>query len=69
MRSKTTREICATCEYWTGKRKPVFDSNGVAKIDIIDRAGDCEEVNSRFFEKTRENDRRCNRYSKWTEIL
>ena len=24
MRSKTDREICGTCQHWTGKREPVF---------------------------------------------
>ena len=36
MLSKTDRKICGTCQFWTGKRDPVFDRKGVPKIDISD---------------------------------
>ena len=39
MRSKTSRVICGTCQYWTGKREPVFDGNGNPKVDIFDEFG------------------------------
>ena len=34
MQSKTDRKICGTCEFWSGKREPVFDQNGNPKINI-----------------------------------
>lgn len=69
MRSKTEREICGTCEYWTGERDPVFDKKGIPKIDIIDQNGICENVHSNFLDRPRKCDAKCVRYSKWTEIL
>lgn len=41
MRRSTEREICGTCAYWTGNRKPVFDGKGNPKIDIVDKEGIC----------------------------
>lgn len=69
MRSKTDRVICGTCEYWTGKRAPVFDKNGGPKVDIFDARGDCMNVNSRFDGKPRQRVSSCCKHSKWTEIL
>ena len=69
MRSRTDVEKCGTCEYWTGKRNPVFDKKGRARIDIIDDVGLCENVNSKFLDESRRQERMCCRYSKWTEIL
>ncbi len=69
MRSKTNRMICGTCQFWTGKRDPVFDSHGIPKIDIYDRIGQCENQNSRFIDAARNCDKCCKNYSKWTEIL
>ena len=69
MRSKTDRQICGTCQYWTGKREPVFDAKGNPKIDITDEEGNCENVSSRFYDKKRMKQAKCKYYSKWTEIL
>ena len=69
MRSKTDRQICGTCEYWTGERNPVFDSKGMPKIDIIDDFGLCQNPVSRFVDGERKNGANCVHYSKWTEIL
>ena len=69
MRSKTSRAICGTCEFWTGNREPVFDSKGVPKIDIIDKTGLCQNINSNFTDEIRKRDNNCYRFSKWTEIL
>lgn len=69
MRSKTDRKICGTCEFWTGKRSPIFDKNGNPKIDIFDNYGDCQNQNSKFTDIVRKNTASCIRFSKWTEIL
>ena len=69
MRRKTDRVICGTCQYWTGKRVPCFDKNGVPKVDIIDYFGQCENINSRFVDEKRKNDNSCKYHSKWTELL
>lgn len=69
MRSKTDRIICGTCQFWTGKREPVFDKKGTPKIDIIDEIGLCQNVNSTFLDEKRKKQLNCCRYSKWTEIL
>lgn len=69
MRRNTDRKICGTCAYWTGSREPVFDSKGNPKIDIFDEMGLCENQRSRFVDQSRNNERNCKDYSKWTEIL
>ena len=69
MRTKNDRNICGTCQYWTGKREPVFDVRGVAKVDIFDSSGSCENINSRFCDSVRNNDLKCMHYYKWTELL
>lgn len=69
MQSKTDRKICGTCEYWSGNREPVFDKNGVPKINIYDDCGICCKVGCRFTDKERRNSLNCKMYSKWTEIL
>ena len=69
MRSKTDRVICGTCDFWTGNRVPVFDSQGVPKVDIFDRIGQCENQNSRFVDQVRNCDKNCKNHSKWTELL
>lgn len=69
MLSKTDRVICGTCEYWTGSREPVFDKNGVPKIRIDDKIGECCKVGSKFTDQERKKDLKCKMYSKWTEIL
>lgn len=69
MRRSTEREICGTCAYWTGNRKPVFDGKGNPKIDIVDKEGICLNAVSRFVDEQRNNERHCKHYSKWTEIL
>jgi len=61
--------MCATCEYWTGNRRPVFDHNGKAKIDIWDEEGQCECPNGSMEGFTRRKDLKCKYFSKWTEIL
>lgn len=68
MRSKTDRVICGTCEYWTGKRMPVFDNKGNPKIDIYDEFGMCEHPYIKEGQ-SRRRDLKCIRHSKWTEIL
>ena len=69
MLSKTDRKICGTCQFWTGKRDPVFDRKGVPKIDISDTRGNCENCSSRFFDTSRARDAQCVKYSKWTELF
>lgn len=69
MLSKTERQICGTCEYWTGARNPIFDVRGIPKIDICDDFGLCQNQFSRFVDTSRKRDSKCVRYSKWTEIL
>lgn len=69
MRSKTDRRICGTCEHWIGERKPIFDQNGTAKIDIIDNFGCCQNPVSKFIDGERQKDANCVHHSKWTEIL
>ena len=68
MRSKTDRVICGTCQYWTGKREPVFASKGIPKIDIFDDYGLCEHPHVAEGQ-SRRKDLKCVRHSKWTEIL
>lgn len=69
MRTKNDRVICGTCQYWTGNREPVFDAKGMAKVDINDLNGMCENTNSRFCDVVRKRDSKCKHYSKWTELL
>lgn len=70
MQSNTNRLMCGTCQYWTGKRNPVFDKNGTPKVDIIDVFGECENENSkRFCGTSRDATKNCMHYSKWTELL
>ena len=69
MISKTERRICGTCEYWTGKREPVFDKKGIPKVSMDDQSGECENESSRFCEQPRDRSSSCVKYSKWTEIL
>lgn len=69
MISKTERIICGTCEYWTGNRNPVFDKKGNPKVDIADETGQCENVMSRQYEKSRKRDASCVHFSKWTELF
>jgi len=69
MISKTDRKICGTCEYWTGERKPIFDRNGIPKINIIDNYGVCNHATSVFVDEQRRKDLNCKNFSKWTEIL
>lgn len=69
MKSKTTTIKCGTCEYWTGNRVPVFGKNGEPRVDIVDRNGDCLNINSRFCDKKREQNAQCKHFSKWTELF
>ena len=56
MRSKTERIMCEICEYWTGARKPIFDSKGNPKIDLIDQSENCECTQSSKYDQTRKCD-------------
>ena len=69
MISKTDREICGNCEYWTGERQPIFDGHGVPKNDIKNTAGECLNPMSRFCDGKRTRDLKCRHFSKWTELL
>lgn len=69
MRSKTDRKICGTCEFWTGKREPVFTEEGIPKVEIRDKVGKCECPVSRFEESSRNCDSYCKKYSKWKELF
>ena len=69
MQSKTDRKICGTCEFWSGKREPVFDQNGNPKINIYDTNAICNKQDHRFADENRNCRLCCGRYSKWTEIL
>ena len=69
MISKTDRIMCGTCAFWTGKREPIFDKNGVPKVRIDDRFGECENEASRQCGETRKCSAYCGKFSKWTEIL
>lgn len=69
MINKTDRKICGTCEFWAGERMPIFDKNGVPKINITDSIGICNNICSKFTDKVRKKDLNCKAYSKWSEIL
>lgn len=69
MRCNTTRQICGTCEHWTGARSPIFDKKGNPKIDIVDKTGICLNSVSKFVDMQRSNNLCCKHFSKWTEIL
>jgi len=69
MIGKTDTRKCGTCEYWTGKREPIFDKNGKPKIHIDDDTGSCEKYDSRFHEQSRRQELSCKYYSKWTELF
>lgn len=69
MRSKREREICGTCEFWLGSRKPSLDKGNRPKIDIIDRHACCTSAASQFTGQIRWQNNHCKHYSKWTEIL
>lgn len=69
MQSKTDRKICGTCQYWSGKREPVFDKESMPKVNIYDKLGICNKQGHRFTDENRRCDLCCGRYSKWTEIL
>ena len=67
--SKTSRQICGTCQYWTGAREPVFDRMGEPKVDIVDLEGECQNIQCKFVDQKRKSQLKCKHYSKWTEIL
>lgn len=69
MQSKTDRKMCGTCEYWSGNREPVFDSQGRPKVNIYDKQALCNRQGHRFADENRRRELCCGRYSKWTEIL
>lgn len=69
MRSKTTTMKCGTCEYWTGKRKPVFNEKSIPMVDVIDTFGECQNTDSRFCDQKRGQGVKCVHYSKWTELF
>lgn len=69
MLSKTNREICGNCEFWSGGRVPIFTGEGVPKNNITDKFGSCINYNSKLCDKTRKNDSGCKDFSKWPEIL
>lgn len=69
MQSKPDRQMCGTCEYWTGKREPAFDRQGKPKVNIHDMHAKCSKQNHRFTDENRWRDQCCIRYCKWTEIL
>ena len=69
MISKTDREICGNCEYWTGERAPIFDRNGIPKNDIKIINGDCANPMSKFCDMRRTRNLNCKHFSKWTELL
>ena len=69
MAHKTDRIMCGTCEFWTGKRQPIFDRQGKPKIDIVDLLGQCENEQSKFCNQSKKKDNCCVRFSKWTELL
>lgn len=69
MSHKTDRIMCGTCQYWTGRREPIFDRNGNAKISISDAIGNCECTQSSKYDQARRKDLSCKNYYKWTELL
>lgn len=69
MAHKTDRIMCGTCEFWTGKRQPIFDRQDKPKIDIVDLLGQCENEQSKFCNQERKKTNKCIRFSKWTELL
>lgn len=69
MQSKTDRRMCGTCEYWTGLRQPIFVGNGIPKVNIIDKTGSCECSISNFEGQSRQCEKACKNYSKWTELF
>jgi len=70
MASKTDRIMCGTCQYWIGKRNPIFDAKGMPKVDIVDEIGECQNGNSeKFCGVLRKKEAKCKHFSKWTELL
>ena len=69
MASKTSTIKCGNCEYWTGKREPIFDRYDVPKNSIIDKIGNCEKEGSRFCGQSRKQGASCKCFSKWTELF
>lgn len=69
MVSRTDVVKCGTCEYWIGKREPVFDAKGNPKVRIDDACGECQKQESRFCDQKREQHLKCMYYSKWTELF
>ena len=69
MKRGLDRKLCATCEFWTGNRDATFDAKGNPKLDVFDKDGNCENINSRFFDQIRNLDKNCCCFSKWTELL
>lgn len=69
MQSKTDRAICGTCEFWTGERQPIFATNGVPKVNIIDKTGSCECPVGNLEGETRGCEQKCKYFSKWTELF
>ena len=53
MQSITDRKMCDTCEYWSGKREPVFDRHAI-----------CNKQDYRFADENRGCQQCCTRYSK-----
>ena len=68
-KSATTTKNCATCNYWTGSRKPLMEANGKEKVEIIEETGICENGTSKCQGKIRLYKLKCNSYSKWTELI
>ena len=69
MISKTDVIKCGTCEYWTGRREPVFDAKGNPKVRIDDTHGECQKQESRFCDQNRDQNLKCKYYSKWPELF
>lgn len=66
----TDQIYCSTCEYWTGERQLALNKNGKEKVDVSKVAmGECENSFSRFFEKSRRQDGKCQHFSRWTEMM
>lgn len=69
-RHNTTTKICGTCDFWTGKRIPVYDQHSMEKVDIFDRVGNCENENAkRHTGQIMQKQQKCKYYSKWSELV
>lgn len=68
MISKSTRVICANCEYWGGQRSLGPKGNAGQIQTRYERYGKCLCRESRFIDVQRKCDQRCKNFRQWAVI-